>query len=199
MKTNFALVLELVDPSAAGEITQPGSIPTIGIGSGTECDGQILVFHDLVGYFPWFKPKRFDSLLISKEKDRSATRLSNACSASASAKSTACAPSTPLQPLNFTFPVTAAPCARSIPSTRPCAPANTAPTSASATWLSPRRKPGHQCRLPDPEPQGSIRSLPPGCQRIHRNSQRALSFRALHFPRNGTHGRHWPPAGRNLL
>ena len=53
----FALVLELVDPSAAAEITQSVSIPTIGIGSGTECDGQILVFHDLVGYFPWFKPK----------------------------------------------------------------------------------------------------------------------------------------------
>ena len=51
------MVLELVDPSAAAEITQSVSIPTIGIGSGTECDGQILVFHDLVGYFPWFKPK----------------------------------------------------------------------------------------------------------------------------------------------
>jgi 3-methyl-2-oxobutanoate hydroxymethyltransferase len=53
----FALVLELIDPPAAAEITQAVSIPTIGIGSGTECDGQILVFHDLVGYFPWFKPK----------------------------------------------------------------------------------------------------------------------------------------------
>jgi 3-methyl-2-oxobutanoate hydroxymethyltransferase len=53
----FAVVLELVDPPVAAEITQSVSIPTIGIGSGTECDGQILVFHDLVGYFPWFKPK----------------------------------------------------------------------------------------------------------------------------------------------
>jgi 3-methyl-2-oxobutanoate hydroxymethyltransferase len=53
----FALVLELIDRSAAGEITQSVSIATIGIGSGTECDGQIRVFHDLVGYFPWFKPK----------------------------------------------------------------------------------------------------------------------------------------------
>jgi 3-methyl-2-oxobutanoate hydroxymethyltransferase len=44
----FALVLELIDRSAAGEITQSVSIATIGIGSGTECDGQILVFHDLV-------------------------------------------------------------------------------------------------------------------------------------------------------
>jgi 3-methyl-2-oxobutanoate hydroxymethyltransferase len=53
----FAVVLELVDPPVAAEITRSLSIPTIGIGSGAECDGQILVFHDLVGYFPWFKPK----------------------------------------------------------------------------------------------------------------------------------------------
>jgi 3-methyl-2-oxobutanoate hydroxymethyltransferase len=53
----FAVVLELIDPPVAAEITRAISIPTIGIGSGAECDGQILVFHDLVGYFPWFKPK----------------------------------------------------------------------------------------------------------------------------------------------
>ena len=32
-------------------------IPTIGIGSGKDCDGQILVTHDLIGFFPWFTPK----------------------------------------------------------------------------------------------------------------------------------------------
>jgi 3-methyl-2-oxobutanoate hydroxymethyltransferase len=53
----FAVVLELIDPVAAAEITRAISIPTIGIGSGSGCDGQILVFHDLVGYFPWFRPK----------------------------------------------------------------------------------------------------------------------------------------------
>jgi len=53
----FAVVLELVRSSVAGEITRAISIPTIGIGSGSECDGQILVFHDLVGYSPWFIPK----------------------------------------------------------------------------------------------------------------------------------------------
>jgi 3-methyl-2-oxobutanoate hydroxymethyltransferase len=53
----FGLVLELIDPSVAAEITRSVSMTTIGIGSGTDCDGQILVFHDLVGYFPWFKPK----------------------------------------------------------------------------------------------------------------------------------------------
>ena len=53
----FGLVLELVDPPTAASITRSISIPTIGIGSGYDCDGQILVFHDLVGYFPWFTPK----------------------------------------------------------------------------------------------------------------------------------------------
>jgi len=53
----FAVVLELINKKAALEITQTISIPTIGIGSGPGCDGEILVFHDLVGYFPWFKPK----------------------------------------------------------------------------------------------------------------------------------------------
>ena len=53
----FAIVLELVTPLAAQEITQRISIPTIGIGSGPDCDGQILVTNDLVGTFPWFTPR----------------------------------------------------------------------------------------------------------------------------------------------
>ena len=53
----FALVLELVTPPVAGEISQGISIPTIGIGSGSDCDGQILVTHDLSGSFPWFTPR----------------------------------------------------------------------------------------------------------------------------------------------
>ena len=53
----FALVLELVTPPVAKEITQRISIPTIGIGSGPDCDGQILVTNDLVGTFPWFTPR----------------------------------------------------------------------------------------------------------------------------------------------
>jgi 3-methyl-2-oxobutanoate hydroxymethyltransferase len=32
-------------------------IPTIGIGSGPSCDGQILVLHDVIGLFPWFRPR----------------------------------------------------------------------------------------------------------------------------------------------
>lgn len=52
-----ALVLELVHPPLAEQITSALEIPTIGIGSGPACDGQILVIHDVIGLFPWFRPK----------------------------------------------------------------------------------------------------------------------------------------------
>jgi 3-methyl-2-oxobutanoate hydroxymethyltransferase len=53
----FGLLLELVVPGVAKEITKAARIPTIGIGSGSDCDGQVLVLHDVIGMFPWFKPK----------------------------------------------------------------------------------------------------------------------------------------------
>ncbi len=53
----FAVVLEIVAPETARRITDALEIPTIGIGSGSHCDGQILVTHDLIGLFPWFTPK----------------------------------------------------------------------------------------------------------------------------------------------
>jgi len=53
----FAIVLELVTPPVAQEISQRLTIPTIGIGSGPDCDGQILVTQDLIGSFPWFIPR----------------------------------------------------------------------------------------------------------------------------------------------
>jgi len=53
----FAIVLELVTPPVAKEISQQLSVPTIGIGSGPDCDGQILVTPDLTGSFPWFTPR----------------------------------------------------------------------------------------------------------------------------------------------
>jgi 3-methyl-2-oxobutanoate hydroxymethyltransferase len=53
----FAVVLELVTPPVAKEITEKFPFVTIGIGSGPYCDGQILVTHDLVGAFPWFTPR----------------------------------------------------------------------------------------------------------------------------------------------
>jgi 3-methyl-2-oxobutanoate hydroxymethyltransferase len=53
----FAVVLELVEAETARKITAELQIPTIGIGSGKDCGGQILVSHDLIGLFPWFRPK----------------------------------------------------------------------------------------------------------------------------------------------
>jgi len=53
----FGLLLELVQPDTARRITESVRIPTIGIGSGLDCDGQVLVTHDLIGLFPWFRPK----------------------------------------------------------------------------------------------------------------------------------------------
>ncbi|OSS42912.1 3-methyl-2-oxobutanoate hydroxymethyltransferase [Desulfurella amilsii] len=53
----FAVVLEAIPLGIAREITQRLKIPTIGIGAGLHCDGQVLVFHDMLGLFDDFKPK----------------------------------------------------------------------------------------------------------------------------------------------
>lgn len=51
-----AMVLEGVVPAVADAISQAVKCPTIGIGAGRDCDGQVLVTADLVGAFPWFRP-----------------------------------------------------------------------------------------------------------------------------------------------
>jgi 3-methyl-2-oxobutanoate hydroxymethyltransferase len=51
-----AMVLEGVVPAVAADISRAVSCPTIGIGAGKDCDGQVLVTADLVGAFPWFRP-----------------------------------------------------------------------------------------------------------------------------------------------
>jgi len=53
----FAVVVEGVPRDIAREITGAISIPTIGIGAGPDCDGQVLVIHDLLGLFDRFTPK----------------------------------------------------------------------------------------------------------------------------------------------
>ena len=68
----FAIVLELVTPPVAKEISQSIAIPTIGIGSGPDCDGQILVTPDLVGGFPWFTPKFVKPRINTGEQIRAA-------------------------------------------------------------------------------------------------------------------------------
>ncbi len=53
----FLLVLECVPAELASEITNALTIPTIGIGAGNGCDGQVLVYQDMLGMFSDFKPK----------------------------------------------------------------------------------------------------------------------------------------------
>ncbi|MBF0383633.1 MAG: 3-methyl-2-oxobutanoate hydroxymethyltransferase [Magnetococcales bacterium] len=53
----FAVVLEGIPPKLASQITAKLTIPTIGIGAGVECDGQVLVIYDLLGLYGDFKPK----------------------------------------------------------------------------------------------------------------------------------------------
>lgn len=53
----FAIVLECVPAALATKVSQALTIPTIGIGAGNGCDGQVLVMHDLLGLTPGFKPK----------------------------------------------------------------------------------------------------------------------------------------------
>lgn len=55
----FAIVLELVTEEVAAYITSQLNIPTIGIGAGRGCDGQVLVFHDILKYTVDYSEKRF--------------------------------------------------------------------------------------------------------------------------------------------
>ncbi len=66
----FALVLELVNAPVAREVTQRVPIPTIGIGAGPYCDGQILVTPDLLGMLPWYNLKHVKPKLNAAEQMR---------------------------------------------------------------------------------------------------------------------------------
>jgi len=52
----FAIVLEQIPAGLAREVTARVSVPTIGIGAGADCDGQVLVSHDMLGFFDRFVP-----------------------------------------------------------------------------------------------------------------------------------------------
>ena len=51
------MVLEAVPAALAAQITEQLSIPTIGIGAGVDCDGQVLVLQDMIGIYPHKSPK----------------------------------------------------------------------------------------------------------------------------------------------
>ncbi len=53
----YAVVLEGIPSDLAAEVTEAVDIPTIGIGAGPDCDGQVLVCYDLLGLTPDLKPK----------------------------------------------------------------------------------------------------------------------------------------------
>jgi 3-methyl-2-oxobutanoate hydroxymethyltransferase len=70
----FAIVLELVPAAVAEEISRRISIPAIGIGSGSQCDGEIQVFHDLFGLYTDFLPRHTRRYLNVAEQISSAAR-----------------------------------------------------------------------------------------------------------------------------
>lgn len=70
----FAIVLELVTPRVAKELSQRIPIPTIGIGSGPDCDGQILVTQDLLGFLPWVSLKHVKTRMNAGEQIHAAAK-----------------------------------------------------------------------------------------------------------------------------
>ncbi len=62
------LIIEGVKPDVAKAVTQSVSIPTIGIGAGVDCDGQVLVWSDAFGFFDDFMPKFVKSYLNAGEQ-----------------------------------------------------------------------------------------------------------------------------------
>jgi len=68
----FSIVLEMVASDVATIITKTMNVPTIGIGSGKDCDGQVLVVHDMLGMFEKIKPKFAKRYLNLSEEIRNA-------------------------------------------------------------------------------------------------------------------------------
>jgi len=71
----FAIVLEAIPMDIAKKITEGLSIPTIGIGAGPHCDGQVLVLHDVLGLFDRFLPKFAKRYINLKEEASNAIKL----------------------------------------------------------------------------------------------------------------------------
>jgi len=71
----FSLLLEAIPMGLAKKITEELSIPTIGIGAGPHCDGQILVLHDVIGLFERFVPKFVKQYANLKEEALKAIKV----------------------------------------------------------------------------------------------------------------------------
>jgi 3-methyl-2-oxobutanoate hydroxymethyltransferase len=70
----FAIVLEKIPAALAKEVSESISIPTIGIGAGKHCDGQVLVMHDMLGINTEFKPRFLRQYLNMDEQIRDAVQ-----------------------------------------------------------------------------------------------------------------------------
>ena len=70
----FAIVLEKIPASLAKEVSENVHIPTIGIGAGKHCDGQVLVMHDMLGINTEFKPRFLRQYLNLHETITKATQ-----------------------------------------------------------------------------------------------------------------------------
>ncbi|MDH5202545.1 MAG: 3-methyl-2-oxobutanoate hydroxymethyltransferase [Nitrospirota bacterium] len=70
----FSLILEAIPAELAARITKELTIPTIGIGAGPSCDGQVLVLHDVIGLFERFLPKFAKRYMNVKEEVLGAVR-----------------------------------------------------------------------------------------------------------------------------
>ena len=70
----YALVLEKIPAALASEVSKSVSIPTIGIGAGGDCDGQVLVMHDMLGINNEFKPRFLRQYLNLQELVTGAVR-----------------------------------------------------------------------------------------------------------------------------
>jgi 3-methyl-2-oxobutanoate hydroxymethyltransferase len=66
------LVLEMVPAALAGEVTRQLAIPTIGIGAGSACSGQVLVLHDMLDVFPGRKPRFVRNFMAGADSVRGA-------------------------------------------------------------------------------------------------------------------------------
>lgn len=73
----FAIVLEKIPAALAAEVTASLNIPTIGIGAGKECDGQVLVMHDMLGINTTFKPRFLRQYLNLHEQVTNAVKMYN--------------------------------------------------------------------------------------------------------------------------
>ncbi len=71
----FSLLLEAIPMNLAKQITEELTIPTIGIGAGPHCDGQVLVLHDVIGLFERFVPKFAKQYINLKEEVLKAVKV----------------------------------------------------------------------------------------------------------------------------